>query len=86
MNKFLNDSEIGLLLTNWNESDDGFECSDDEDQLFMYTIETHNNVDRDIDTTLDIKLIISKKEDYANFQTVKAAQILNAVNVKSIYV
>ena len=68
MSKFLSDIEIGCLVANWDESDDDVECSDDENEMFMYETENYESIDSDIN--LDINSLPVIFEDEGEYITI----------------
>jgi len=62
MSKFLSDVEIGCLVANRNESDDDVECSDDENEMFMYETGDYDTFDPDIGLDIDSLPIVFEGE------------------------
>lgn len=48
----MSDVEIGCLVANRNESDDDVECSDDENEMFMYETGDYDTFDRSWNTEM----------------------------------
>ncbi|XP_060870286.1 piggyBac transposable element-derived protein 3-like [Metopolophium dirhodum] len=64
----INFNDTDHLVANWDESDDDVECSDDENEMFMYETENYETFDPDLE--LDINSLPIIFEDEGEYITI----------------